>query len=42
VAAPTFVKDSAPDTAHGQGLMGFGGTWYVLNASGNPVTSHAS
>jgi hypothetical protein len=28
--------------AHGQGLMGFGGTWHVLNASGNPVTSHAS
>ena len=22
--------------------MGFGGTWYVLNASGNPVTTHAS
>ncbi len=38
----TFVKDSGPGMAHGQGLMGFGGTWYVLNASGNPVTSHAS
>ena len=22
--------------------LGFGGTWYVLNASGNPVTSHGS
>ena len=38
----TFVKDSGPGTAHGQGLMGFGGTWYVLNASGNPVAAHAS
>ena len=38
----TFVKDSGPGTAHGQGVTGFGGTWYVLNASGNPVTSHAS
>ena len=38
----TFVKDSGPGTAHGQGLMGFGGTWYVLNASGSPVTSHGS
>jgi predicted lipoprotein with Yx(FWY)xxD motif len=38
----TFVKDSGPGMAHGQGLMGFGGTWYVLNASGSPVTSHGS
>ena len=38
----TFVKDSGPGMAHGQGVMGFGGTWYVLNASGDPVTSHAS
>src|SRR6266853_19215 len=38
----TFVKDSGPGMAHGQGLTGFGGTWYVLNASGNPVTSSQS
>src|SRR5260370_16540801 len=38
----TFFKDSGPGVAHGQGLMGFGGTWYVLNASGNPETSHGS
>ena len=38
----TFVKDSGPGMAHGQGLMGFGGTWYVLNASGSPVTSQGS
>jgi hypothetical protein len=28
--------------ANGQGLTNFGGTWYVLNTSGNPVTSSAS
>ena len=36
----TFVGDSGPGAAHGQGQVSFGGTWYVLNASGNPVTSH--
>ena len=25
--------------AKGQGLVNFGGTWYVLNAAGNPVTT---
>jgi predicted lipoprotein with Yx(FWY)xxD motif len=38
----TFVGDSGPGVAHGQGQTSFGGTWYVLNASGNPVTSHGS
>ncbi len=28
--------------ASGQGIKGFGGTWYVLNASGNPVTASSS
>ena len=28
--------------AKGQGLVNFGGTWYVLNAAGNPVTTTTS
>ena len=35
----TFSGDSGPGVAHGQGLQSFGGTWWVLNAAGNPVTS---
>jgi predicted lipoprotein with Yx(FWY)xxD motif len=38
----TFVGDSGPGVAHGQGQNSFGGTWYVLNASGNPVTGQGS
>jgi predicted lipoprotein with Yx(FWY)xxD motif len=38
----TFSGDSGPGVAHGQGLTSFGGTWYVLNAAGNPVTSSQS
>jgi predicted lipoprotein with Yx(FWY)xxD motif len=38
----TFSGDSGPDAAKGQGLTSFGGTWYVLNRSGNPVTSRPS
>jgi len=34
----TYAADSGPGVAHGQGIATFGGTWYVLNASGNPVT----
>ena len=34
----TFVGDSGPGVAHGQGQVSFGGTWYALNASGDPVT----
>jgi predicted lipoprotein with Yx(FWY)xxD motif len=35
----TFSGDSGPGVAKGEGLVSFGGTWYALNASGNPVTS---
>jgi predicted lipoprotein with Yx(FWY)xxD motif len=38
----TFSGDSGPGVAKGQGLTSFGGTWYVLSGSGNPVTSSAS
>lgn len=35
----TFSGDSGPGAAKGEGITHFGGTWYVLNTSGNPVTS---
>ena len=38
----TFSGDSVPGVAKGQGLTSFGGTWYVLNGSGNPVTSSST
>jgi predicted lipoprotein with Yx(FWY)xxD motif len=38
----TFSGDSGPGVAKGQGLTSFGGTLYVLNGSGNPVTSSLS
>lgn len=38
----TFSGDSGPGVAKGQALTSFGGTWYVLNGSGNPVTSSQS
>jgi len=38
----TFPGDPGPGVAKGQGLTSFGGTWYVLNGSGNPVTSSPS
>lgn len=34
-----YTGDSAAGQANGQGIQSFGGTWYVLNASGNPVKS---
>ena len=38
----TFAGDSGAGAAKGQGLTSFGGTWYVLNSSGNPVTAKVS
>jgi len=34
-----YAGDSGQGQAKGQGIKSFGGTWYVLNASGKPVTS---
>jgi predicted lipoprotein with Yx(FWY)xxD motif len=35
----TFAGDSGPGQVKGQALTAFGGTWYVLDSSGNPVTT---
>ncbi len=35
----TYAGDTGPRQANGEGLTSFGGTWYLLDASGNPVTS---
>jgi len=37
-----YSGDSGPGQANGQRMQSYGGTWYVLNASGNPVTSGGS
>jgi predicted lipoprotein with Yx(FWY)xxD motif len=34
-----YTGDSGPGQANGEGIKSFGGTWYVLNPSGNPITS---
>ena len=34
-----YTADSGPGQSNGQGIKSFGGTWYALMASGNPVTS---
>jgi predicted lipoprotein with Yx(FWY)xxD motif len=34
-----YAGDTGPGQANGQGIKSFGGTWYVLNSSGAPVTS---
>ena len=36
-----YAGDPGPGQAKGQRIKSFGGTWYVLNASGNPVTTSA-
>jgi len=38
----TFSGDSAVNQANGEGLKSYGGTWYVLGASGTPVKSKTS
>jgi hypothetical protein len=37
-----YAGDPGPGQAKGQRIKSFGGTWYVLNPSGNPVTTLAS
>ena len=34
-----YAADSGPGQANGQKITSFGGTWYVLNPTGDPVTS---
>lgn len=34
-----YTGDSGPGQANGEGIKSFGGTWYVLNAAGDPVKS---
>lgn len=38
----TFSKDTAAGQVNGEGINHFGGIWYVLNASGQPVTAPVS
>jgi predicted lipoprotein with Yx(FWY)xxD motif len=38
----TFSGDSGAGQENGEGVTSFGGTWYVLSAAGNLVTSNAS
>ena len=37
----TFAGDSSAGEAKGEGITSFGGTWYVISASGQPVTSRS-
>ena len=38
----TFSEDSAKGQVNGERISSFGGTWYVLNAAGTPVTAPVS
>jgi predicted lipoprotein with Yx(FWY)xxD motif len=38
----TFVGDHAARQAHGEGLHSFGGTWWAISPTGNPVTTRAA
>jgi predicted lipoprotein with Yx(FWY)xxD motif len=37
-----YTGDTGSGQANGQGIQSFGGTWYVLDSSGRPVTSSVS
>jgi predicted lipoprotein with Yx(FWY)xxD motif len=38
----TFVKDTKPGDVTGEGVQSFGGTWYAVSPSGQPVKAGAS
>ena len=34
-----YTGDTGPDQVNGQGISSFGGTWYILSPSGDPLTT---
>ena len=38
----TFIKDAAPGQVSGEGVTAFGGTWYAVSPSGEPVMAPPS
>ena len=38
----TYSGDSGSGQANGEGIVSFGGTWYVIGVSGHPVMSKQS
>jgi predicted lipoprotein with Yx(FWY)xxD motif len=34
-----FAKDTKAGDARGEGIVHFGGTWWVVSAAGKPLTS---
>jgi len=38
----TFALDHAPGDVHGEGVNEFGGTWYAVSPTGQPVTKAGS
>lgn len=37
-----YASDTGPRQANGQGIQSFGGTWYVMNPSGQPTVRSSS
>ena len=38
----SFAKDKKAGDVHGEGIVHFGGTWWVVSAAGKPLTSKPS